>query len=64
VFESKNDYDIMHMLARKLGFAEQMFKNIKAKMVRCPQRTFCARSTAAAGPPVIAANRRSVSKRT
>jgi formate dehydrogenase major subunit len=29
IFECKNDYDIMHMLARKLGFAEQMFKNIK-----------------------------------
>jgi formate dehydrogenase major subunit len=31
VFESKNDYDIMHMLARKLGFAEPMFKNIKVE---------------------------------
>jgi formate dehydrogenase major subunit len=31
VFESKNDYDIMHMLARKLGFAEQLFKNIKVE---------------------------------
>src|ERR1700723_2336683 len=29
VFESKNDYDTMYMLARKLGFADQMFKNIK-----------------------------------
>src|ERR1700745_4242877 len=29
VFESKNDYDTMYLLARKLGFAEQMFKNIK-----------------------------------
>jgi formate dehydrogenase major subunit len=28
-FESKNDYDLMYMLARKLGFADQMFKNIK-----------------------------------
>jgi formate dehydrogenase major subunit len=31
VFESKNDYDIMYMLAKKLGFAEQMFKNIKVE---------------------------------
>jgi formate dehydrogenase major subunit len=31
VFESRNDYDIMYMLARKLGFAEQMFKNIKVE---------------------------------
>ena len=30
-FESKNDYDIMYMLARKLGFADQMFKNIKVE---------------------------------
>jgi formate dehydrogenase major subunit len=29
VFESKNDYDIMYLLARKLGIAEQLFKNIK-----------------------------------
>ena len=29
VFESKNDYDVMYMLARKLGFADRMFKNIK-----------------------------------
>src|SRR6266481_902212 len=31
VFESKNDYDTMYMLARKLGFADQMFKNIKVE---------------------------------
>jgi formate dehydrogenase major subunit len=31
VFECKNDYDIMYMLARKLGFADQMFKNIKVE---------------------------------
>jgi formate dehydrogenase major subunit len=29
VFECKNDYDIMYMLANKLGFADAMFKNIK-----------------------------------
>jgi formate dehydrogenase major subunit len=29
VFESKNDYDIMYMLAQKLGFADRMFKNIE-----------------------------------
>src|SRR5690348_10279275 len=28
-FESRNDYDIMYLIARKLGFADQMFKNIK-----------------------------------
>ncbi len=31
VFESKNDYDVMYMLARKFGFAEEMFKNIKVE---------------------------------
>jgi formate dehydrogenase major subunit len=29
VFESKNDYDVMYMLAGKLGFADKMFKNIQ-----------------------------------
>jgi formate dehydrogenase major subunit len=29
VFESKNDYDTMYMLASKLGFADKLFKNIK-----------------------------------
>src|SRR5256884_357287 len=29
IFECKNDYDIMYLFARKLGFADQMFKNIK-----------------------------------
>ena len=31
VFESKNDYNTMYMLARKFGFADRMFKNIKAE---------------------------------
>jgi formate dehydrogenase major subunit len=31
VFECKNDYDIMYLLARKLGFAEEIFKNIKVE---------------------------------
>ncbi|MFM8750488.1 formate dehydrogenase subunit alpha [Rhabdaerophilum sp.] len=29
IFESANDYWVMHQLAQKLGFADQMFKNIK-----------------------------------
>ena len=29
IFEAKNDYDVMYMLAKKLGFADKMFKNIK-----------------------------------
>jgi formate dehydrogenase major subunit len=29
IFESKNDYEVMYLLARKLGLADQMFKNIK-----------------------------------
>ncbi|MBV9393534.1 MAG: formate dehydrogenase subunit alpha [Methylobacteriaceae bacterium] len=28
-FESKNDYEVMYLLAKKLGFADKMFKNIK-----------------------------------
>jgi formate dehydrogenase major subunit len=31
VFESKNDYDTIYMLARKFGFADLMFKNIKVE---------------------------------
>src|ERR1700747_3594178 len=31
VFESKNDYNTMYMLARKFGFADKMFKNIKVE---------------------------------
>ena len=31
IFECKNDYDVMYMLARKLGFADQMFKHIKVE---------------------------------
>ncbi|HYI90621.1 MAG TPA: formate dehydrogenase subunit alpha [Beijerinckiaceae bacterium] len=29
IFESKTDYEVMYRLAGKLGFADQMFKNIK-----------------------------------
>jgi hypothetical protein len=29
IFESKDDYEVMYLLAKKLGFADQMFKNIK-----------------------------------
>ena len=29
IFESKNDNDVMYMMAKKLGFADRMFKNIK-----------------------------------
>jgi formate dehydrogenase major subunit len=31
VFESKNDYNTIYMLARKFGFADRMFKNIKVE---------------------------------
>jgi formate dehydrogenase major subunit len=31
IFESKNDYDVMYMLAQRLGFADRMFKNIKVE---------------------------------
>jgi len=30
-FESKNDYEAIYLLASKLGFADQMFKNIKVE---------------------------------
>ncbi|MBL7382345.1 hypothetical protein IL387_22770, partial [Escherichia coli] len=28
IFESRNDYDVMYDLAKRLGFADQMFKHI------------------------------------
>ena len=31
IFESKTDYEIMYLLAKKLGVADQMFKNIKVE---------------------------------
>src|SRR5215213_3068046 len=31
IFESKTDYEIMYLLAKKLGFADEMFKNIKVE---------------------------------
>jgi formate dehydrogenase major subunit len=31
IFESKNDLEVMYLMAKKFGFAEQMFKNIKVE---------------------------------
>jgi formate dehydrogenase major subunit len=31
IFEAKDDYEIMYLLAKKLGFADKMFKNIKVE---------------------------------
>src|SRR5215469_11789857 len=31
IFESKNDLEIMYLVAKKLGFADKMFKNIKVE---------------------------------
>ena len=31
IFESKDDYEVMYLLAKKLGFADQFFKNIKVE---------------------------------
>jgi formate dehydrogenase major subunit len=31
IFEAKDDYEIIYRLARKLGFADRMFKNIKVE---------------------------------
>jgi formate dehydrogenase major subunit len=31
IFESKNDYEAMYLIAKKLGFADRMFKNIKVE---------------------------------
>jgi formate dehydrogenase major subunit len=31
IFESKDDYEVMYLLAKRLGFADLMFKNIKVE---------------------------------
>lgn len=31
IFESKDDYEVMYLLAKKLGFADKLFKNIKVE---------------------------------
>jgi formate dehydrogenase major subunit len=31
IFESRNDYDVMYMLAQRLGFADRMFSNIEVQ---------------------------------
>jgi formate dehydrogenase major subunit len=31
IFESKTDYEIMYLLARKLGYADRLFKNIRVE---------------------------------
>ena len=31
IFETKNDYDVMYLFAKKFGFADKMFKNIKVE---------------------------------
>src|SRR5262249_58244715 len=31
IFESKNDLEIIYLVAKKLGFADQMFENIKVE---------------------------------
>ena len=51
IFESRNDYDVMYDLAKRLGFADEMFKNIDIveRRRRRASRTSCARSTAAPG---------------
>ena len=43
IFESKDDYEVMYLLAKKLGFADQMFKNIKVENNRAGGRGHPAR---------------------
>jgi len=33
-FESKDDYEVIYLMAKKLGFADSMFKNIKVEGIR------------------------------
>ena len=59
IFESKDDNEVMYLLAKKLGFAERCSRTSRSRTTcRCP-RTSSAKSTAAAGRPATAASRRS-----
>ena len=57
IFESKDDNEMMYLLAKKLGFADLMFKNIKVENNVPVPRMSSAKSIAAAGPPATAASR-------
>ncbi len=41
IFESKDDLEVMYLIAKKLGFADQMFKNIKVENNVPVARTSC-----------------------
>ena len=58
LFESKSDGEIIYLLAKKLGFADRMFKNIKVTDERRLPKTCWRRSIAAAGPPATRASLR------
>ena len=59
IFESKNDYEVMYLLAKqaRLRRPDVQEHQGRGRPIRSP-RTSCARSTAAAGRPAIAASRR------
>jgi formate dehydrogenase major subunit len=61
IFESKDDYEAMYLLARKLGIAEEMFKHIAVEGTCRRPRTSSGRSTAAPGRSAIPASRPSAS---
>ncbi len=44
IFESKNDYEVIYLLAKKLGLADLMFKNIKVENNRAVGRGSAARN--------------------
>ncbi len=43
IFESKDDYEVMYLIAKKLGFADKMFKNIKVENRSAGRRGHAAR---------------------
>ena len=59
IFESKDDNEVMYLLAKKLGFADRCSRTSRSRTTCRSPRTSCARSIAAAGRPATAASRRS-----
>jgi len=59
IFESKDDYDVMYMLGQEVRLRRHACSEHQGRERAVSARTSCARSTVAAGRPVIAASHRS-----
>jgi formate dehydrogenase major subunit len=63
-FESKDDYEIMYLLAQKLGLASNCSRTSRSRTTSRSRKISSGRSIGAAGRPAIAGSRPSASRRT